>query len=175
MQQMLLKKYLNQRLSKMEDNSQIDISKVGKDVKRVGSELVEFSKSVSDAIQKINNNANQVVTVVGSVKDIADFYTQCQMINSKNRQLEAMTQVMLANTVAKFKLSEQFLTLSFGERHEALQHYYDIMDKAIAEDNQDLIIAAMNRISSIVTSSPLSDLEKFLRRFNDPSDSLLDF
>lgn len=153
----------------------MEVSKTGKEIERIGGGLVEFSKSVSHAIQQINSNANQVVTVLGSVKDIAEFYTQCQMINSKNRQLEAMTQVMLANTVAKFKLSEQFLTLSFGERHEALQHYYDIMDKAIAEDNQDLIIAAMNSISSIVTSSPLSDLEIFLRRFNDPSDSLLDF
>lgn len=159
----------------MKDYNQMEFSKTGKEIERVGGGLVEFSKSVSDAIQQINSNANQLVTVVGSVKDIAEFYTQCQMINSKNRQLEAMTQVMLANTVAKFKLSEQFLTLSFGERHEALQHYYDIMDKAIAEDNQDLIIEAMNSISSIVTSSPLSDLEKFLRRFNDPSDSLLDF
>ena len=159
----------------MKDYNQMEVSKTGKEIERVGCVLVEFSKSVSDAIQQINSNANQLVTVVGSVKDIAEFYTQCQMINSKNRQLEAMTQVMLANTVAKFKLSEQFLTLSFGERHEALQHYYDIMDKAIAEDNQNLIIAAMNSISSIVTSSPLSDLEKFLRRFNDPSDSLLDF
>lgn len=159
----------------MKDYNQMEVSKTGKEIERVGGGLVEFSKSVSDAIQQINSNANQVVTVLGSVKDIAEFYTQCQMINSKNRQLEAMTQVMLANTVAKFKLSEQFLTLSFGERHEALQHYYDIMDKAIAEDNQDLIIAAMNSISSIVTSFPLSDLEKFLRRFNDPSDSLLDF
>lgn len=159
----------------MKDYNQMEVSKTGKEIERVGDGLVEFSKSVSDAIQQINSNANQLVTVVGSVKDIAEFYTQCQMINSKNRQLEAMTQVMLANTVAKFKLSEQFLTLSFGERHEALQHYYDIMDKAIAEDNQNLIIAAMNGISSIVTSSPLSDLEKFLRRFNDPSDSLLDF
>lgn len=153
----------------------MEVSKTGKEIERIGGGLVEFSKSVSHAIQQINSNANQVVTVLGSVKDIAEFYTKCQMINSKNRQLEAMTQVMLANTVAKFKLSEQFLTLSFGERHEALQHYYDIMDKAIAEDNQDLIIAAMNSISSIVTSSPLSDLEIFLRRFNDPSDSLLDF
>lgn len=159
----------------MKDYNQMEVSKTGKEIERVGGGLVEFSKRVSDAIQQINSNANQVVTVLGSVKDIAEFYTQCQMINSKNRQLEAMTQVMLANTVAKFKLSEQFLTLSFGERHVALQHYYDIMDKAIAEDNQDLIIAAMNSISSIVTSSPLSDLEKFLRRFNDPSDSLLDF
>ena len=71
----------------MKDYNQMEVSKTGKEIERVGGGLVEFSKSVSDAIQQINSNANQVVTVLGSVKDIAEFYTQCQMINSKNRQL----------------------------------------------------------------------------------------
>lgn len=123
----------------------------------------------------LNSEFNRLYDLQESVNKIKEKGTRRKAYRSvMDQKLEFFYRYCIYAETSQ-EVYKMWLTLSFGERHEALQHYYDIMDKAIAEDNQDLIIAAMNSISSIVTSSPLSDLEKFLRRFNDPSDSLLDF
>lgn len=156
---------------------------------KVNETMNDFSDTVSSAIEQITNTtdktssalrqigdtADSVSNVFGSVKDIAELYTQCVEINAHTRQVEAITQLKLAQTVAKFKLGELFLTQSFGERNEALQHHYKVLDKAIEEGNTSLILAAMSNISGIVTKSPLDELEKLYERFDDPNDSGLDF
>lgn len=156
---------------------------------RVGDTLHNFGNDVSSAMQQISNTADKarssireigdtadrVGNMLGSVKDIAELYTQCVAINGRTRQVEAVTQLKLAQTVAKFKLGELFLTQSFGERNEALQHNYKVLDKAIEDGNTGLILAAMSNISGIVTTSPLDELERLYERFDDPTDSLLDF
>ena len=49
------------------------------------------------------------------------------------------------------------------------------LDKAVASNDRDLILASLQGISSIVTKSPLDDFEKFVELYNDPSQELLDF
>ena len=74
-----------------------------------------------------------------------------------------------------FDISEQFFLDVFGERDAALGKHYDLLDKAVASNDKDLIIAAIKGISTIVTKSPLEDLEAFAKVFNDESQPLLDF
>lgn len=156
---------------------------------KVNETIDNFSDSVSSAIKQISDTADKtsstlsqigdtadrVSNALGSVKDIAELYTQCVEINARTRQVEAITQLKLAQTVAKFKLGEMFLTQSFGERNEALQHHYKVLDKAIEDGDTTLILAAMSNISGIVTKSPLDELERLYERFDDPNDSGLDF
>ena len=52
---------------------------------------------------------------------------------------------------------------------------YDALDVAIESNNREAIILAMKGMSEIVTSSPLSDFEKFVEVYNDTSRPLLDF
>lgn len=156
---------------------------------KVNETMNNFSDSVSSAIKQISDTADKtsstmrqigdtadrVSNAIGSVKDIAELYTQCVEINARTRQVEAITQLKLAQTVAKFKLGEMFLTQSFGERNEALQHHYKVLDKAIEDGDTTLILVAMSNISGIVTKSPLDELERLYERFDDPNDSGLDF
>lgn len=164
-------------------------SEQGSEIIKINDTIDNFSDSVSSAIQEISNAAStadsyisrigdvadKVGNAVGSAKDIAELYTQCVALNSRTRQVEAVSRVMLANTVAKFKLGELFLTQSFCERNEALQHYYKVLDVAIEKGDTSLILSTMSGISGIVTTSPLDKLEKLYERFDDPNDSLLDF
>lgn len=156
---------------------------------KVNETMNNFSDSVSSAIKQISDTADKtsstmrqigdtadrVSNAIGSVKDIAELYTQCVEINARTRQVEAITQLKLAQTVAKFKLGEMFLTQSFGERNEALQHHYKVLDKAIEDGDTTLILVAMSNISGIVTKSPLDELERLYERFDAPNDSGLDF
>lgn len=138
-------------------------------------QISDTADKTSSTLSQIGDTADRVSNALGSVKDIAELYTQCVAINSRTRQVEAITQLKLAQTVAKFKLGEMFLTQSFGERNEALQHHYKVLDKAIEDGDTTLILAAMSNISGIVTKSPLDELERLYERFDDPNDSGLDF
>ena len=105
-------------------------------------------------------------------KDLISVYKDCinlagQEGRIREKELDAMYE--------KFKTCQQFFAYSFSERHGALQQDYKILDDAIANGDREMIIRAMDSIGSIVTSSPLSDLQKLLERFDTPDDSLLDF
>lgn len=164
------------------DNLERSLVKVNGTMKNFGDtvssaidQITHVSEKASSSLRQIGDTADRVSNAVGSVRDIAELYTQCVEINARTRQVEAITQLKLAQTVAKFKLGELFLIQSFGERNGALQHYYKVLDKAIEEGNTSLILLSMSGISGIVTKSPLDELERLYERLDDPNDSGLDF
>lgn len=118
---------------------------------------------------------NAVNTVVSGARDIAGFYAQCTAMKERTKQIEMMTNLELAKITAQYKQTETFLNEVFGERKNALQKNYDLIDKAIESNDREMIIEALRNVSGIVTSSPLKDLEKFAQLYNDTSKPLLDF
>ena len=62
-----------------------------------------------------------------------------------------------------------------AKREKALDVYYRTLDKAIESNDRELIVAAIQGISTIVTKTPLEDLERLAQLYNDSSAPLLDF
>lgn len=105
-------------------------------------------------------------------KDLIGLYKDCiDLTGQEGRIKEKELDVMYA----KFKTCQQFFAYSFAERNGALQQDYRVLDDAIARGDRDMIIRAMGSIGNIVTSSPLSELQQMLERYDKPEDSLLDF
>lgn len=129
---------------------------------------VSFLERVSDVQDKLN-------TGLSMAQNITDVYGRCMELRERRKTVEAMTQAKLANTVAKFKIAQDAMTHVFGERNSALQKDYEVLDKAIALGDREMIIQAMGRIGDIVTTSPLNEIKELCERFDDPDDSLLDF
>lgn len=86
-----------------------------------------------------------------------------------------MTDVQMANITAKYKSFELLQNKVFGEREKALDVHYRTLDKAIESNDRELIVAAIQGISTIVTKTPLEDLERLAQLYNDSSAPLLDF
>ena len=125
-----------------------------------------------DELATVNNMVN---AASGLANNIVDVYARCREAEERSEQMRVWGQVKMAETVAKFKSCQMFLDRVFGERDAALGKHYDLLDKAVASNDKDLIIAAIKGISTIVTKSPLEDLEAFAKVFNDESQPLLDF
>lgn len=83
--------------------------------------------------------------------------------------------IELAKTAAKFQTTKTLIEETFGERREALKSYYRVLDKAIDDGNEDMIVKAMQMIGSVVVTSPLSQIQDFVKAFEDKSRPLLDF
>ncbi len=125
-----------------------------------------------DALATVNNMVNAASNLANNIVDV---YAQCKEAEERSERMRVWGQVNMAETVAKFKSCQMFLDRVFGERDAALSKHYDLLDKAVASNDKDLIIAAIKGISTIVTKSPLEDLEAFAKVFNDESQPLLDF
>lgn len=143
------------------------IADVTKDVAPQAADVIKTTVPyAADVAKDIVHGATEIS------KDLISLYKDCidlagQEGRIKEKELDAMYE--------KFKTCQQFFAYSFAERNGALQRNYKVLDDAIARGDRDLIIQAMGYIGNIVTSSPLSELQKLLERYDTPDDSLLDF
>lgn len=135
-------------------------------------ELVENTNNNGNYLTKANN----FITSVNEFSDhLSQIYQQSMQLKRDVAAINAWTDVELAKIAAKYKSCETFLNKTFGEREKTLNKLYDALDVAIESNNREAIILAMKGMSEIVTSSPLSDFEKFVEVYNDTSQPLLDF
>lgn len=132
------------------------------------------NKAVS-LVQEVNLATQQLNEGISMVQNVVGLYTQCVQLQEHTKQVEAMSRVQLAQTVAKYKATELFLTSTFEERGEVLRQHYKVLDHALASGDKELIIRAMSEISGVVTISPLKDLEKLCENFDESLDELMDW
>ena len=152
--------------------------------------VVPYNNNASTSLsEKFNNGMDRCEGLLGQVQDIqgqmlavadtaqniANLYPQCQAFIASTEQVKAWSNVQMAKTIAKYRVCQRFLESTFGERNGALQRHYALMDKAMESGDRELILASLQGISSIVTKSPLDELEKFAELFNNPDVPLLDF
>ena len=106
---------------------------------------------------------------------VCDLYSECVNIREKSKQMKVWGDVKIAQTVAKYNSCRDYLERSFGERDKALGKHYSLLDDAVKSGDKELILAALQGISSIVTSSPLENFDEFVKLYQDESQPLLDF
>lgn len=135
----------------------------------------EYGGQAVSFLQQVNETTDRLSQGLTLAQNVGSMYSDMMQLHERTKSIEAISQVKLAGIVAKYKVAEQFLTNSFGERNEALQQDYKVLNDAIAKGDREMIISAMSHIGGIVTSSPLGELNELLERFDDPDDSMLDF
>lgn len=131
-------------------------------------EVQEVGQSLSDLVY----TSERAIDVA---QNIAGMFKECVLAQERTKQMQEWGKVEIAKTIAKFKTAQTFMEGTFGERDKALTKHYDLLDKAVASNDRDLILASLQGISSVVTKSPLEDFEKFVELYNDPTQELLDF
>ena len=58
----------------------------------------------------------------------------------------------------KYDLYNKIFTEVFVERRMAIQKYFEIIDRGLAENNRDLISMGLSHLSQLVATSPFSDV-----------------
>lgn len=135
--------------------------------------------SIMTKAESISNLVSQNVEVVNRVLDvttqITDVYRESQQLAAKVEVVKEYGKIELAKTAAKFQTTKSLIEETFGERREALSAYYKVLDSAIENGNEDLILKAMQMIGSVVVTSPLSQIQEFVKAFENKGVPLLDF
>lgn len=72
---------------------------------------------------------------------------------------KAAREVALKQIQLKHDLYRQVFDRIFDERHDAIAKHFEIIDRGIASNNQELIFGALKGLGQIVATSPFSDLK----------------
>lgn len=139
----------------------------------------ELTNNLQEEVDPTNSpqvlNETHVTQALNLMQSAVDLYSQCKMVEEKTEQIRMWSEVKIVETVAKYRSCQEFLNYTFGERDKALSRHYDLLDKAVEDGDKELIVEALHGISGIVTASPLSKFEEFVKLYEDTSQPLLDF
>lgn len=78
-------------------------------------------------------------------------------------KIEATREVLVAELRLKHEVIHAALGQIFGERRYALDQPFALIERGMASNDRELIIAGLNGVGNIVSSSPFADLDKLGR------------
>lgn len=138
------------------------------DIQETGDLMVQTT-------ERINQLAQSGSEMLSTFERIMSIRRDCEVMAQRTEQVRMIAQERIINTLAKFKQNQDIIEKVFGERDKALSKYYEVLDKALASNDRQMLLASMEQISKVVTTSPLAEIERLSQIYDDTSQPLLDF
>lgn len=138
------------------------------DIQKTGDLMVQTTERINQLAQSGNE-------LLSTFERIMSIRRDCEVMAQKTEQVRMITQERIVNTLAKFKQNQDIIEKVFGERDKALSKYYEILDKALESNDRQMLLASMEQISKVVTTSPLAEIERISQIYDDTNQPLLDF
>ena len=127
----------------------------------------------ADTARKISIAFIEHKELANKVFEAWNMNSQCQ---KEIKELEIKSKARIDEITLKYQHCREILSMVFGERQTALNAHYATLDKALQNDDRELIIASLKGISSIVEKNPLESFKAFSRVFDNKDETLyLDF
>ena len=100
--------------------------------------------------ERINQLAQSGNEMLSTFERIMNIRRDCEVMAQKTEQVKMITQERIVNTLAKFKQNQEIIEKIFGERDKALSKYYEVLDKALASNDRQMLLASMEQISNVL-------------------------
>ena len=71
---------------------------------------------------------------------------------------EAIKEVMLTDINRKYDFYEKLFKAVFEERKAAIDKHFEVIDKGIKDNNNELVLNGLSGLSTIVASSPFANI-----------------
>ena len=130
---------------------------------------------MAQTTERINQLAQSGNELLSTFERIISIRRDCEVMAQKTEQVRMITQERIVYTLAKFKQNQDIIEKVFGERDKALSKYYEVLDKALASNDRQMLLASMEQISKVVTTSPLAEIERLSKIYDDTSQPRLDY
>lgn len=143
------------------------------------AEVVEPVEDIS-SLQLIDGGANLKALEMCSstINNALDVYRTSLLVEQNITAIKAATDVKLAQITSKYNLCRAMLEQTFKERSQGLNAHYAVLDKAVAAGDRELVIHALQGISSIVVSNPIDKFSEMVKNwdtYNKSNPLQLDF
>jgi len=107
---------------------------------------------------------NSAPIPAAEIPRLFDMLVECrkesELTKREEKKYEAMKDVMIREITGKYSFYEFLFSKIFAERQEAIKKDFQIIDEGMKKNNRDLINAGISGLSQIVSTSPVTDLEK---------------
>lgn len=131
--------------------------------------------SVNQITESLGKGAEILQYNIPLVEKILDVRKECELARLQTERVKLENNTQIIRILAKFQTNKDILEKVFGERERSLGKLFDLMDKALDSDDHELLLQSMQQIGKIVTSTPLAEIERLSRLYDDDSQTLLDF
>lgn len=149
---------------KNEMNSVLDkldsiLDKTNKVTSNVNSAVENFSSSMvqfGDNIEKLNNIADKSIQLFSQ-------YNESKRIDLEMQQL----QNDLVNIVSNHKENMSIINNVFLERRNVIDKLFNVIDKGILQNNDQVVFMSMNLINATLERNPLLMLQQYKKSNNE--------
>lgn len=124
-------------------------------------EFLEESEPTPGIINTLATSTDAVTALALMGTEIAKTIQVCQIEETKRTEINARMEVEVTRINAISKLLSDYLNKTFDERAELFDNYFEVLDKAMACGDSELMAATLGSINSLAAQSPFKNLADF--------------
>ena len=124
--------------------------------------LISFAKQ-NKALDIVTNTTDPT----SFFKNLIEVYKEGKKTDLEIEQLHLKKELLLMEMEKRHELYNKIFTEIFVERRMAIQKYFEIIDKGLAENNRELISMGLSHLSQVVTTSPFSDINALSKKLEN--------
>ena len=124
--------------------------------------LISFAKQ-NKALDIVTNTTDPT----SFFKNLIEVYKEGKKTDLEIEQLRLKKEVLLTEMEKRHELYNKIFTEIFVERRMAIQKYFEIIDRGLAENNRELISMGLSHLSQVVTTSPFSDINALSKKLEN--------
>ena len=102
------------------------------------------------------------------IQCIADYLSAVQSEETKRQEIAAHYGTIVHALNQERNIILTYFHYTFAERRLVLEHCFELMDKAISEQDHESLNSALSTILGVIHENPLKDFETFKSRMSEP-------
>ena len=133
------------------------------------NQVTELATKSNENLQLTNQKSQNTSDLLNKFGNI---YLESKKIDNDNLKLKNE----LVTIVSDFKIKQGYLHAIFDERSRIIDKHFEVIDKGIRENNDELILKGLRGASEFVSTNPLDNFDNFKNILLDKNAPLeLDF
>jgi hypothetical protein len=93
--------------------------------------------------------------------------------NTKRKFIDTNLQKFLIKNESKKEFIKEYLANQFSDRREIIERNFNLLDKVLDEDKDNVAIQILDTIGGIIRESPLKEIDKIGKAFEDDDEELI--
>ena len=115
-------------------------------------EIQKVAKKVSKGVKGLP--VNFVTEAANIVDTIGNAYMEGKKADVEIARIHSQRDVLIEDIKQRYNLYNQVFTKIFDERKDVISKNFEIIEKGINENNENLISMGLENLSKVVTTSP---------------------
>ena len=112
-------------------------------------------KNFQEAIKTI-----PAADILSFVNNLTDAYREHQKTNIDIATIDAKKEFLIAEMREKYSFYRDVFGKIFDQRSLAIDKFFEVIDKGLKENNNDLVSSGLKSLSDVVSKSPFGDLKE---------------